>query len=183
MKILVVFGSPHENGVTAKVLSSFLNSISNEKDISFFDAYKIGAKPCIDCGLCKKHFGCRFHDLDDLYRELIECELLIFAFPVYNASLPSPLKCLLDRMQPFYFNCKNISINKKTSIVITGQGGSKKDYNPIINEQIGPNLKLLNIKNLYFFNIKDTDNNNFDIDKYCLKSENKINNIIYEVYN
>ena len=184
MKITVIYGSPHEKGVTARILQKFLNSISGEKDISFFDAYKIKAEPCIDCGFCKKNFlKCRFKDLDNFYRGLIECDLLICAFPIYNSSLPSPMKCLFDRMQPIYRARKNINVNSKKLIVITTQGTGEKDYNFIINEQIRPNLSILNIKEPYFFNVQNTDNDDFDIDKFCLKSENKIDNIIYKVYN
>lgn len=183
MKIVVIFGSPHENGITAKTLNIFLNSISAKKDISFFSAYEIAAKPCTDCGFCKNHFECKFRDLDDFYKSLADCDLLICAFPIYNASLPSPMKSLFDRMQPFYFARKKFLFKKRACIVITVQGTGEKDYNFIINGQIEPNLKLLNIKNLYFFNVKNADNDNFDIDKFCLKSKNEIDNIIYKVYN
>ena len=56
MNITIIFGSPHKNGMTYKVLEKFLQYIPKEKSISFFDAYKISARPCIDCKFCKKNF-------------------------------------------------------------------------------------------------------------------------------
>lgn len=183
MNITIIFGSPHKNGPTYKMLEKFLQYIPEEKSISFFDAYKISARPCIDCKFCKKNFSCRSNDLDKLYNELTFCDLLILAFPIYNASLPSPMKCIVDRMQPFYYSGKSVDKNKKNSVIITTQGSSDKNYEMCINEQIAPNLKLLNIKNLHFFGTKNTDNSSFDIDNFFSKSENKIRNIITKIYN
>ena len=183
MKITVIFGSPHKNGTTYKALHRFLDYIPDEKSISFFDAYKISAHPCINCGFCEKNFSCRYNDLDELYESLLSCDLLVFAFPIYNASLPSPMKCILDRMQPFYYSKNPHTQTAKNAVILTSQGSSGKDYNLCLNEQIAPNLKLLNIKNLHFFDIKNTDNLNFDIDNFFSKSENKLISIIKKICN
>ena len=183
MNITVIFGSPHKNGHTYRALKKFLDYIPGEKSISFFDAYKIGAKPCIDCKFCKKNLRCRYDDLNDVYRNLISCDLLIIAFPIYNASSPSPMKCIVDRMQPFYYIREPEGKTIKNTVIITTQGSSDKDYDLFINEQIAPNLKLLNIKNLHFFSVKNTDNSDFNIDNFFSKSENKIRNIIKKIYN
>lgn len=183
MNITVIFGSPHKNGTTYKITEKFLQYIPEEKSISFFDAYKMNAKPCIDCKFCEKNFSCRYNDLDELYRELPSCNLVILVFPVYNASLPSPMKSILDRMQPFYYSRKQGMGKAKSAVIITVQGSSSKNYEQCISEQIAPNLKLLNIKNLHFFSVKNTDNPSFDIDNFFSKSENKIKDMIKKVYN
>ncbi len=183
MNITVIFGSPHKNGTTYKTTEKFLQYIPEEKSISFFDAYKMNAKPCINCKCCEKNFSCGYNDLDELYRELTSCNLLILAFPIYNASLPSPMKSILDRMQPFYYSRKRGIKKAKSAIIITVQGSSNKNYEQCMSEQIAPNLKLLNIKNLHFFSVKNTDNSSFDIDNFFSKSENKIKDIIKKVYN
>lgn len=183
MSVTVIFGSPHKNGPTYKTLENFLQYIPKEKSISFFDAYQIGAKPCVDCKFCKKNFSCVYSDLNTLYRTVLSCELLILAFPIYNASFPSPIKCILDRMQPFYYARNSRVFNPKNAVIITTQGSSSQDYETCISEQIAPNLKLLNIKNLHFLSVKNTDNSGFDIDNFFSKSENKIRNIIKKVYN
>lgn len=183
MKITVLFGSPHKRGPTYHALEKFLDYIPGEKSISFFDAYKIGAKPCTDCKFCKKNFACIYDDLNELYQNLNSCELLILAYPIYNASFTSPMKAILDRMQPFYYARKSNEKRAKNAVIITTQGSSDKNYELCMNEQIAPNLKLLNIKNLHYFSIKNTDNLDFDIDNFFSKSENKIMNIIKKIYN
>lgn len=182
-KITVILGSPHKNGVTAKLLNTFLNSIPDEKIISFFDAYEMDVKPCINCEFCKNNLGCRYDDMSTLYRSLARCDYIIVAFPIYNASLPSPLKSILDRLQPFYFQKGEIKLAPKNTLVITTQGSKSKDYESTINSQLEPNLSLLNSKNIYYFALKNTDNLIFDIDKFYLKSENKIDEIIYHFIN
>lgn len=183
MNITVVFGSPHKNGPTHQALERFLQYIPEGKSISFFDAYKISAKPCINCKFCEKNFSCVYDDLNTLYESLISCDLPIFASPIYNASFPSPMKSIIDRMQPFYYSRKSYDKKGKNAVIITAQSSPDKDYDACISEQIAPNLKLLNIKNLHFFSVKNTDNSDFDIDNFFSKSENKIRNIIKKVYN
>lgn len=183
MNITVIFGSPHKNGSTYKTLEKFLDYISPKKNISFFDAYNMRTRPCTDCGFCKKKFSCKYNDLNKLYQVLISCDLLIVAFPIYNASFPSPLKSIIDRMQPFYYSREHNNPKAKNAVIITVQGSSNKDYGTFINEQIAPNLKLLNIKNLHYFSVKNTDNSDFNIDNFFSKSENKLGDIIKKICN
>ena len=183
MNITVIFGSPHQNGPTHKVLKKFLDYIPEEKSISFFGAYKISAKPCTDCKFCKENFSCKYNDLNELYKSLISCDLLILASPIYNASFPSPIKSIIDRLQHFYYSRKTNDKKPKNAVIITTQGTADKDYTSCISEQIAPNLKLLNIKNLHYFSVKNTDNSDFDIDKFFSKSENKIKDMVKKIYN
>ena len=183
MNITVIFGSPHQNGITYKSLEKFLDYIPGEKSISFFDAYKISAEPCTDCKFCEKNFSCKYDDLNELYKSLISCDLLILASPVYNASFPSPVKSIIDRLQPLYYSQKLNGKTPKNAVIITTQGIADEDYTSCISKQISPNLKLLNIKNLHYFSVKNTDNSDFDIDKFFSKSENKIKDMIKKIYN
>ncbi|MBR2579300.1 MAG: flavodoxin family protein [Clostridia bacterium] len=183
MNIVVIFGSPHKNGPTHKALCKILDYIPEKKSISFFDAYKIAAHPCVDCGFCEKNFSCKYDDLNELYQKLTLCDLLILAFPIYNASFPSPMKCIMDRLQPLYYARNSVITKPKNAVIITAQGSPGKNYEECISDQIAPNLKLLNIKNLHFFSVKNTDNSDFDIDNFFAKSENKIKDIIKKIYN
>ncbi len=183
MKITVIFGSPHKRGPTYHALEKFLDYIPEKKSISFFDAYKINARPCTNCEFCKKNFSCKYDDLNELYNSLISCDHLILASPIYNASFPSPVKSIIDRLQPFYYSRKTNGKNPKNAVVITTQGTADKDYTSCLGEQIALNLKLLNIKNLHYFSIKNTDNSDFDIDNFFSKNENKIKDMIKKIYN
>lgn len=111
---LVLFASPRNNGCTKKMLDAFLDGLGNAYEINIIDCYKLSPMPCTDCGLCKKTDGCKFDDLDEYDRLLNSAELLVVATPVYNLSMPSPLKAVADRSQR-YFN-KRFSLGIKPPI-------------------------------------------------------------------
>ena len=99
--ILVLYGSPHKNGNTNELLNNFLKNIFYDK-INIINAYEKTAHPCIDCKHCRKEQSCVFNDLNDLHEFIKSANILIIATPVYNCSLPSPLKAIIDRMQRYY---------------------------------------------------------------------------------
>ena len=183
LKITVLFGSPHGNGTTFKVLNKFLDNIDFKKEIDFFDAYKINPLPCYDCGYCKNKFVCKNHDLDKFFECLSVNDFLIIASPIYNGAFPSTMKSILDRFQHLYYG-KVAGISdkdnfiKKNCIFITVQGSNKLSYNDIIAYEWSSNLKLLNYGVAGFLNVRNTDGINFDIDKFYKKSENEIYELI-----
>jgi len=50
-RVLVLFGSPHENGTTAHLLASCLDGIGDAV-VTRWDAFATVAAPCDDCGFC-----------------------------------------------------------------------------------------------------------------------------------
>ena len=100
-KVLVLFGSPHKDGNTAKLLHEALENLPEESEIETFYAYDQAVKPCFGCNICKSGI-CVYDDLDELRQKIEECDLLIVASPVYNFSVPSPLKAVLDRFQIYW---------------------------------------------------------------------------------
>lgn len=146
-KVLTIFGSPHDDGFTARLLRRFEESAGLKTDL-WFSAYRENPLPCTDCGYCKTHSGCSRPDLHEFYRQLEGCNELIFAFPVYNGSFPAPMKALIDRMQ-VYFNARfsrgirpPIATPKAVSVLMTA--GGKRDYSDLILEQLKPLLTVIN---------------------------------------
>lgn len=160
-KVLVLYGSPHKNGNTQRLLSSFLKTIFYGK-INIINAYEKSAHPCIDCQHCAKEKSCTFDDLDDFNEFIKSASILIIASPVYNRSIPAPLKAILDRMQRYYNekkflkNTKNKYFPKKAFILLT-QGSNNEKVEKEIISQISPNLKLVNTKSIEVFTLKNTD--------------------------
>lgn len=183
---LILMGSPHENGYTSKLLEHILKILPNTK-ISVKNAFKENVFPCIDCAFCKTNSRCVFEDMDETYDLLEKCDILIIAFPVYNSSLPSPLKSMIDRMQKYYNLKFFLKINpflkkSKKSLIITTQGSKDDRVESVLKFQLNPVLKLLNCYENSWISVKFTDKNNFDIDKYYVKSENEIKNTINNLY-
>ncbi len=176
----VLFGSPNKQGYTSKLLKYFLKFLPNYS-VHIVDAYKQNVNPCIACKYCLKNYACIFKDMESVNCHLISSDLLIIASPIYNASFPAPLKAIFDRLQRFYFarNYPQVySFKKKSVVILLTQGSEKIDYWPVIYAQISPILKVLNAQMYEKFILMGTDSKNLDIDKFYIKSKNKIETIV-----
>ena len=181
-KACIIYGSPHIKGSTFKLLNNFIKFLPSFS-LSWVNAYEEMVRPCIDCGFCKSHLKqCAFKDMNKIYNLLDESRLYIIASPIYNASFPAPLKSILDRLQPYYFLRQSTVQNKKAIVLLT-QGSSTLDYSSEIFCQLKPILKTLGAKILGDITLKGTDDKNLDIDKFYIKSENKIRDIISKLDN
>lgn len=186
-KILILYGSPHKNGFTFQILKRFLRD--NFKDeVKFINTYEKNIKPCIDCKKCRNTPGCIFQDMEDIDEYFKSCEILIIASPIYNSSVPAPLKSVIDRMQRYYSEkiyLKSSMTNyvPKKALLLFTQGSCEKKDKEILLSQIKPNLLLINVKKIYFFLQSKTDMYKPTIDKEILENDNKIQNIVNNLYN
>ena len=99
MKVMLVNGSPHENGCTYTALCEAqkvfaANGIETE-------IFWVGNKPisgCIGCGTCRKIGKCC---IDDTVNEFVEkakiCDGFVFGTPVYYAHPSGRILSFLDR--------------------------------------------------------------------------------------
>lgn len=146
---LIIFGSPHKNGFTANVLKNFLTSLNESYEFSFIDCYKKNVHSCIACEFCKLHDGCIYDDMDDIDRLLKTVDIIIFASPTYNSSVPSPMKAVFDRMQRYYHarffrNIKPVIPKKKDGVLIM-TCGSKDDFGTtVIKRQVKLVCSIIN---------------------------------------
>lgn len=101
LKICVLSASPDKKGSTHFLVSELLKAFQNA-EVSFFDAYKMNPKPCIDCGYCGRKRGCSLGDLDEFFEVFESCDVFVAAYPVYFLSLPAPMKAVLDRFQRYF---------------------------------------------------------------------------------
>lgn len=172
-KVLIINGSPHENGHTVRLMKSFLNGCPETIKLEQFDTFKNIPYPCDDCGVCKTKECCKYNDLDKLYKEFEECDLIVFATPVYNYSFPAPLKALIDRFQR-YFNARfvlnkkpPIAKNRKAVIVSTCGSEDNKGFE-IIEFQLLKAFTILNVDLVGTVYCNNTDKQ--DVNKDVLKS-------------
>lgn len=130
MKILVLFGSPHKNGNTKKLLDIVLERLSvNGHEIEMINLYEKKISPCIGCFACQKHsddFGCvQDDDVENIAEKIFEAEQIIFATPIYSWFCTGVMKNLLDRivffMNKIYLGQNGIKMmkGKKISLVLT----------------------------------------------------------------
>lgn len=103
-KALVLFGSPHGQGSTRRLLEAFLGPLREAGGWEVQEAglYELSPRPCTGCRACAREEACAFRDLDALDKALRQCDLLVVASPVYNFSFPAPVKAWLDRTQRYF---------------------------------------------------------------------------------
>lgn len=168
--MLVLFSSPRKNGYTKKLLDSFLYEVDERYDVKIIDCYKLMPKPCIHCGACEKADSCIFDDLNEYDKLLNKAEVLVFASPVYNLSVPSPLKALIDRSQRYFSKRFSLGIkppvkvHKKAILILTCGSDDDSGFN-IINKQLSRMFTILNTELFGSVYMPGTDNIT-DTDKY-----------------
>ena len=100
-KVLVINGSPRKASVSTALCDSLIKA-AGEAEIKIYNAYKLNAKPCIGCGMCGRKVGCCFDDLDEFMTDFEQADYFVISTPVYNSSVPAPLKAIVDRFQRYY---------------------------------------------------------------------------------
>ncbi len=132
MKVLLINGSPHENGTTFRALSEVsktlnVNGIETEI-ITVGDKEITGCKACAACvklGKCVK---------DDIVNEIIpkieQADGVVIGSPVYYASLNGTLKSFLDRV----FFAKKSFANKPAAAVAVARRAGTTSTIDIINK-------------------------------------------------
>ena len=127
MKVLLINGSPRQNGNTAKALAEVAKQLTLEGIES--EMVWIGNKPirgCIACGQCKeKSLGqCVFDDdiCNHISAKFEESNALIVGSPVYYGQPNGTLLSIIQRA--FYSNGANISGKPAASIAVCRRGGA-----------------------------------------------------------
>ena len=102
MKVLMINGSPKENGSTATALGEIAKILKDEGiESRIFNIGSSVVRDCIGCGACRKNGGkCVFDD--DCVNEFIELSKeydgFIFGTPVYYAHPSGMVLSFLDRV-------------------------------------------------------------------------------------
>lgn len=103
MKVLVLMGSPRKNGNTAALLTPFCEELEQGgAEVETVWLYDRDIRPCVACRTCQKDwtiFGCsREDDGQELFDQVLACDLLVLATPIYSFYCTPPMKALLDRL-------------------------------------------------------------------------------------
>lgn len=122
MNVLLVNGSPHANGETAKSLKIIEKTLkSHGQAVTWFQLKAAPVRGCIDCCKCAGTHRCAF--TDDQCNELIEAMLaadgIIIGTPVYFAGANGALCALLDRVFYAASNFGRLFAGKPAAAVAT----------------------------------------------------------------
>ena len=151
MNFLVINGSPRTLGNTDKLLNEFLSAIQKENKVKQFNVYELAPVACNACGYCKASDGCSKKDLENFFGYYAEADAIIIATPVYNFTVPAPLKALFDRFQRFYEakhrrGAQNVFPKPKKAVLIVTSGGDGRVGYEIIKRQAENVLKNADTK-------------------------------------
>ena len=105
MKVLIFNGSPKgDQSDTMHLTRAFAAGLSEavDADIQTINVIDKHIEYCRGCLSCKRNGGsCVFDDdMQGILAQILEADLLIFSFPLYNYGMPAHLKALLDRTMP-----------------------------------------------------------------------------------
>lgn len=119
MKVLVITGSPHKNGTSARLAEQFVKGAEEAgHEVCRFDAAFMNIHPCIACEKCHNtDTGCAFKDdMEKINPELLSADVVVFVSPIYYYGMNAQIRTVIDR---FYANDASLHGNKKTALMLT----------------------------------------------------------------
>lgn len=99
MRIVILLGSPHKEGTTARLAAAFERgalAAGHTVETVYVPGEKIS--PCLSCGVCRKTGACVQRDgAPALIDKLMEADGIVFVSPLFYFNLTAQLKSLIDR--------------------------------------------------------------------------------------
>ena len=131
MKVLIINGSPKQNGNTSVAIKELVKTF--EKENIETEVVHIGNKAvrgCIACNSCAKTGKCVFDDVvNELAPKFQEADGLIAATPVYYASANATLIACLDRL--FYSPGFDKTMKVGAAVAVARRGGLSATFDEI----------------------------------------------------
>ena len=129
-KVLLINGSPRQNGNTFLALSEVSKTLNAEGiETEIVSIGKKAVQGCIACGMCGQQGRCTFRD--DLYNRVQSIikegvDGLIVGSPVYYGGPNGSVCALLDRM--FYSLGRYLEYKPAASVVVCRRGGASASF-------------------------------------------------------
>ena len=146
MRVLLINGSPKENGNTMLALSEVAKTLNSESiETEIISIGKQAVQGCIACGMCGRNGGrCTFHD--DLYYKVMRAvkdgiDGLVVGSPVYYGGPNGSLCALLDRV--FYSLGSELSFKPAASVVVCRRGGASSAFDRLNPEHARGQFAIL----------------------------------------
>ena len=131
MKVLMINGSPKENGNTARALSEMRAVFEREGvEVDWVQVGQLAVRGCMGCGACYKLGKCVFDDeVNVLAEKLRECDGMVVGSPVYYAAANGTLVSVLDRL--FYSTRFDKRMKVGASVVVARRGGCSSAFDQL----------------------------------------------------
>ena len=101
-KIIILNGAARKTGNTAKLIQAFTEGakgVGNEvKEFYLFDMNIHDCKGCLGAGKDPKSPCTQKDDMEQIYAAFADCDVVVFASPVYFWTISATLKTVVDRL-------------------------------------------------------------------------------------
>lgn len=131
MKVLLLNGSPHANGVNATALEEMVKVFEqNGIETEIVHVGNQAVRGCMACGYCYKNAKCVYDDVvNEIALKFEEADGLVVASPVYYASANATLVAVLDRL--FYSTRFDKTMKVGASVVTCRRGGASATFDEL----------------------------------------------------
>ena len=98
--VLIINGSPHEKGCTARALQEVIRVLNEEGiETELVNLGKKNVQGCVACGYCAKNGKCVFNDIvNEVAPKFEKADGLIIGSPVYYSSPNGTALAFMDRL-------------------------------------------------------------------------------------
>ena len=155
MKRVIIVGSPRSNGRSAHVAEMLFEANIDERpedELFLVPVSEIEVGPCIGCNACRELSEVTFKgddgaertelrprcvfddDMQALYDLLDDADELTIVSPVYFSGAPAMMKCVLDRMQPYYWANTRKAPKRPATLHVLGEGSDPHGYGALVSE-------------------------------------------------
>ncbi len=174
MNKLLLNGSYRE-GFTKQLI----NYLCAREQFEIIDVHTLQIASCTNCGYCKRHCNkCIIQDdMQKIYKLIEEADILVYATPIYTASVTPALLSVMSRFQK-YFEVKHhfqreYPFKEKKGFVLVSGGSPLSMYYENVLRICQTSFLETNTKYCQHTFFKSTDTKN-ELDKDVKKSLEKI---------
>jgi multimeric flavodoxin WrbA len=120
MKAVILFGSPRKDGNTMQLASAFSEVLRRRGDsVRMLYLNDMNIRPCQGCLTCAPKGICRINDdMKDIWKYVMESDLLVYATPIYWFAPSAQLKSVIDRSIAFVDEDFNSRIKGKKAVTL-----------------------------------------------------------------
>lgn len=108
---VVISGSPFREGKCSTLAGKIADMLCDQSEVEVeqFNVSELHVHGCIGCNECQSDGICIYDDdMTDLRHVLDQADGAIVVSPIYFAGVPSQLKALLDRFQPYFWRRQDL---------------------------------------------------------------------------
>lgn len=135
MKIIIINGSPRENGLTASILHEIeKNLVKRNVDVAYYNLADLSMAQCRGCCTCFTTGSCHIKDDAEKLSEIIaDADGVVLGSPTYASNVSGYMKVLIDRG---HFVIEQILTGKKCITVTTGENYGSRDASKVLERLV-----------------------------------------------